>query len=124
MGASTGRRRKRGKWPGRVGWRGVVAGWRGFIAGTGWRRERGKKEVPGKVGWLRVVAGSRGDREGNNGWYWYGIDCSIPSVLSSIRECPRWLRPATVDVPHSAGLTDGLLNVNALVERKRPLICV
>lgn len=44
--------------------------------------------------------------------------------MSSVQAWPRWLRPSTVDVPDNAGRTDGLLNVNALVKRKRPLIYV
>ncbi|XXG48597.1 hypothetical protein AAC387_Pa02g2998 [Persea americana] len=83
-------------------------------------------EIPTLCSCLNQCSGNGYCRGGfcqcNTGWY--GIDCSIPSVLSSIREWPRWLRPATVDVPHSTGLTDGLLNVNALVKRKRPLIYV
>ncbi|XP_058073601.1 uncharacterized protein LOC131222515 [Magnolia sinica] len=54
---------------------------------------------------------------------WYGIDCSIPSVLSSMREWPRWLQPATVSLADTH-LTGDLLNVNALVKKKRPLIYV
>lgn len=55
---------------------------------------------------------------------WYGSDCSIPSVLSSVREWPRWLRPARVDVPDNADLTASLVNLNAVVKKKRPLIYV
>ncbi|KAF8398413.1 hypothetical protein HHK36_017340 [Tetracentron sinense] len=59
--------------------------------------------------------------ECHNGWY--GTDCSIPSVLSSVREWPQWLRPAKVDIP-DAHLTGNLVNINAVVEKKRPLIYV
>uniref|UniRef100_A0A5B6Z8Z3 EGF-like domain-containing protein n=1 Tax=Davidia involucrata TaxID=16924 RepID=A0A5B6Z8Z3_DAVIN len=55
---------------------------------------------------------------------WYGTDCSIPSVLSSIREWPRWLRPAHISVPDDAQYTGNLVNLNAVVEKKRPLIYV
>ncbi|KAI7997999.1 putative glucuronosyltransferase Os01g0926700 [Camellia lanceoleosa] len=58
----------------------------------------------------------------DNGWY--GIDCSIPSVLSVIRDWPQWLRPAQVDVPDSPQHVGNLLNLNAVVEKKRPLIYV
>ncbi|KAL5981976.1 hypothetical protein ACLOJK_016043 [Asimina triloba] len=49
---------------------------------------------------------------------------SIPSIWSSIREWPRWLRPATVSLPDNVSLTGDVPNVNALVKRKRPLIYV
>ncbi|KAK6124647.1 hypothetical protein DH2020_041611 [Rehmannia glutinosa] len=55
---------------------------------------------------------------------WYGVDCSIPSVISSIREWPKWLRPANINVPDSARLTGNLVNLNAVVQKKRPLIYV
>ncbi|KAM1109532.1 hypothetical protein EV2_009258 [Malus domestica] len=58
----------------------------------------------------------------NNGWY--GIDCSIPSVASSVREWPQWLRPAQVDVPDSSHLPGKVDNLNAVVKKKRPLIYV
>ncbi|KAL6953064.1 adenylosuccinate synthase, partial [Sarracenia purpurea var. burkii] len=58
----------------------------------------------------------------NNGWY--GIDCSIPSILSSIREWPQWLRPAQVNVPDGAQHVGNLVNLNAVVEKKRPLVYV
>ncbi|CAN6577068.1 unnamed protein product [Malus baccata var. baccata] len=60
--------------------------------------------------------------ECNNGWY--GIDCSIPSVASSVREWPQWLRPAQVDVPDSSHLPGKVDNLNAVVKKKRPLIYV
>ncbi|XP_028761555.1 uncharacterized protein LOC114720110 [Neltuma alba] len=58
----------------------------------------------------------------NNGWY--GVDCSIPSVSSSIREWPSWLRPAQVDVPENLHFEGRKVNHNATVEKKRPLIYV
>ncbi|KAH0972022.1 hypothetical protein GBA52_024178 [Prunus armeniaca] len=58
----------------------------------------------------------------DNGWY--GIDCSIPSVASSVREWPQWLRPAQVDVPDSSHLPGKVVNLNAVVKKKRPLIYV
>ncbi|ONH95379.1 hypothetical protein PRUPE_7G067200 [Prunus persica] len=58
----------------------------------------------------------------DNGWY--GIDCSIPSVTSSVREWPQWLRPAQVDVPDSSHLPGKVVNLNAVVKKKRPLIYV
>ncbi|XP_050227450.1 uncharacterized protein LOC126677057 [Mercurialis annua] len=58
----------------------------------------------------------------DNGWY--GTDCSIPSVLSSVSKWPQWLRPALLDVPDNANLTQKLVNLNAAVEKKRPLIYI
>ncbi|XP_047311326.1 uncharacterized protein LOC124914762 [Impatiens glandulifera] len=55
---------------------------------------------------------------------WFGIDCSIPSVVPSIKDLPRWLRPAQIDVPANTNLTGDILNINAIVEKKRPLIYV
>ncbi|CAA0812736.1 exostosin family protein [Striga hermonthica] len=56
---------------------------------------------------------------------WYGVDCSTPSVLSSITEWPEWLRPANVNVPEGAQLTrKNLVNLSAVVHKKRPLIYV
>ncbi|XP_047315383.1 uncharacterized protein LOC124919231 [Impatiens glandulifera] len=55
---------------------------------------------------------------------WFGTDCSIPSVMSSIKEWPQWLRPAHIDVPDSTNLTRDILNLNAIVEKKRPLVYV
>ncbi|KAK6941847.1 EGF-like domain, extracellular [Dillenia turbinata] len=53
---------------------------------------------------------------------WYGTDCSIPSVVSSVNEWPRWLRPAHLDVPDT--LHGNIINLNAVVKKKRPLIYV
>ncbi|KAF5945011.1 hypothetical protein HYC85_015239 [Camellia sinensis] len=58
----------------------------------------------------------------DNGWY--GIDCSISSVLSVIRDWLQWLRPVQVDVPDSPQHVGNLVNLNAMVEKKRPLIYV
>ncbi|KAM2229953.1 hypothetical protein ACFX1S_014417 [Malus domestica] len=58
----------------------------------------------------------------NSGWY--GTDCSIPSVASSVREWPQWLRPAQVDIPDSSHLPGKVDNLNAVVKKKRPLIYV
>ncbi|XP_010265756.1 PREDICTED: uncharacterized protein LOC104603432 isoform X1 [Nelumbo nucifera] len=55
---------------------------------------------------------------------WYGTDCSIPSVLSSLREWPQWIRPATVDLPDNAHPSRDLINMKATVTKKRPLIYV
>lgn len=55
---------------------------------------------------------------------WYGTDCSIPSVTSSVREWPQWLRPAQLDVPDNAHLTGKLVDLNAVVKKKRPLIYI
>ncbi|KAK1288944.1 putative glucuronoxylan glucuronosyltransferase F8H [Acorus calamus] len=55
---------------------------------------------------------------------WYGVDCSIPSVLSPIGEWPKWLQPATLDVPVEAPITSDLVNIKAEVKKKRPLIYV
>ncbi|XP_057982420.1 uncharacterized protein LOC131167642 isoform X2 [Malania oleifera] len=60
--------------------------------------------------------------ECHNGWY--GTDCSIPSVLSSMSEWPQWLRPAHVYIPDNTQLAGSLVNLNALVKKKRPLIYV
>lgn len=55
---------------------------------------------------------------------WYGVDCSVPSVWSSIAEWPRWLRPGHLDVPESTQLTESLSILNAVVPKKRPLIYI
>lgn len=55
---------------------------------------------------------------------WYGVDCSIPSVFSSIRDWPRWLRPAQVDIPGNADLGESIASLNAEVMKRRPLIYV
>ncbi|OWM67216.1 hypothetical protein CDL15_Pgr000668 [Punica granatum] len=55
---------------------------------------------------------------------WYGTDCSSPSVLSTLREWPRWLSPAAIEVPPNPQLLGTLVNLNASVRKKRPLIYV
>ncbi|WCJ33921.1 exostosin family protein [Euphorbia peplus] len=55
---------------------------------------------------------------------WYGTDCSIPSVLSSVSEWPRWLRPAQLDLPELVHHDKKLVHLNAAVSKKRPLIYV
>lgn len=55
---------------------------------------------------------------------WYGADCSIPSVVSSVGDWPRWLRPAQIEVPTNKNLTGTLVRLNTSLRRKRPLIYV
>ncbi|CAJ1967532.1 unnamed protein product [Sphenostylis stenocarpa] len=55
---------------------------------------------------------------------WYGVDCSMPSVISSIREWPTWLRPARVDIADDAHSNGKIINLNAVVAKKRPLIYI
>ncbi|KAL8142927.1 hypothetical protein V2J09_015959 [Rumex salicifolius] len=55
---------------------------------------------------------------------WYGVDCSSPSVFSSIKEWPRWLLPAQVDVPGSVNDFYNITSLSATVKKKRPLIYV
>ncbi|KAM7271751.1 hypothetical protein ACFE04_030965 [Oxalis oulophora] len=55
---------------------------------------------------------------------WYGTDCSVPSVVSSVREWPQWLRPAQLNVPENTRMTGSLTNLNAIVKKRRPLIYV
>ncbi|KAF6158610.1 hypothetical protein GIB67_040124 [Kingdonia uniflora] len=54
---------------------------------------------------------------------WYGTDCSVPSVMSSVRDWPEWLRPAKIEVPHRLP-GENLQTYKALVKKKRPLIYV
>ncbi|KAJ8437541.1 hypothetical protein Cgig2_027616 [Carnegiea gigantea] len=49
---------------------------------------------------------------------------SIPSAFSSIRDWPRWLRPAQVDIPGNADLGESIASLNAEVMKRRPLIYV
>ncbi|CAH9062866.1 unnamed protein product [Cuscuta europaea] len=51
---------------------------------------------------------------------WFGTDCSVPSVLTSIIDWPKWLRPAKVTVPNNLNP----VTVEAMVEKRRPLIYV
>ncbi|KAJ7976815.1 exostosin family protein [Quillaja saponaria] len=55
---------------------------------------------------------------------WYGADCSIPSIVSSMREWPSWLRPARVHIPANGHLFGKVVKLNAIVTKKRPLIYV
>ncbi|PON91690.1 Exostosin-like [Trema orientale] len=55
---------------------------------------------------------------------WYGVDCTVPSVISSIREWPQWLLPAQIDVPDSLHFGRKVVNLNAIVKKKRPLVYV
>ncbi|KAF5747987.1 Exostosin family protein isoform 1 [Tripterygium wilfordii] len=59
--------------------------------------------------------------ECDNGWY--GADCSVPSVFSSIKGWPRWLQPAQVDIPDMQ-LMGSPFSLNAVVKKKRPLIYI
>ncbi|XP_057849591.2 uncharacterized protein LOC131060391 isoform X2 [Cryptomeria japonica] len=55
---------------------------------------------------------------------WYGIDCSIPSIASSIQEWPQWLLPATVQIPNGMFVGEKLNGIQAVVTKKRPLIYI
>ncbi|KAE9613064.1 putative EGF-like domain, exostosin [Lupinus albus] len=55
---------------------------------------------------------------------WYGVDCSIPSVISSTREWPSWLLSTRVDVPNNFHDSGKNVNLNVVVTKKRPLIYV
>lgn len=44
--------------------------------------------------------------------------------MSSIREWPQWLLPAHLEVPDSLHLRKKVVNLNAIVKKKRPLIYV
>ncbi|KAF7055411.1 hypothetical protein CFC21_062940 [Triticum aestivum] len=54
---------------------------------------------------------------------YFGIDCSIPSAYSVAYEWPSWLQ-APVNLPDLKNLSNIPINVNAVVEKKRPLIYV
>ena len=54
---------------------------------------------------------------------YFGIDCSIPSAYSVAYEWPSWLQPP-VNLPDLKNLSNIPINVNAIVEKKRPLIYV
>lgn len=45
-------------------------------------------------------------------------------MTSSVREWPRWLRPAQLDIPAKENITRDFVNLNATVKKKRPLIYV
>ncbi|KAL3637263.1 hypothetical protein CASFOL_019562 [Castilleja foliolosa] len=55
---------------------------------------------------------------------WYGVDCSVPSFLSSIGQWPKWLQPAKISFSDSGRPTRNLVNLKAIVQKKRPLIYV
>nr|GLL24593.1 uncharacterized protein LOC109150988 [Ipomoea trifida] len=55
---------------------------------------------------------------------WFGADCSAPSVLSSIGDWPKWLRPAKINIPDNVNATGNPVNIEAVVEKRRPLIYV
>lgn len=54
---------------------------------------------------------------------WYGVDCSIPSISSPLKEWPSWLRSATVHVPDGR-FGDDYHSIRAVVKKKRPLIYI
>nr|ACN39924.1 unknown [Picea sitchensis] len=54
---------------------------------------------------------------------WYGVDCSIPSISSPLKEWPQWLRSATVHLPDGR-LGDDYHSIRAVVKKKRPLIYI
>lgn len=54
---------------------------------------------------------------------WYGVDCSIPSISSPLKEWPQWLRSATVHVPDGR-FGDDYHSIRAVVKKKRPLIYI
>ncbi|CAM8969990.1 hypothetical protein QQ045_005687 [Rhodiola kirilowii] len=58
----------------------------------------------------------------DNGWY--GSDCSTPSISSSVLKWPLWLRPAHVTMPTATQVSGSVLDFNAVVKRRRPLIYV
>ncbi|KAL5137596.1 putative glucuronoxylan glucuronosyltransferase F8H [Glycine soja] len=58
----------------------------------------------------------------DNGWY--GVDCSMPSVISSIKEWPSWLRPARIHIADDTHANEKMINLNAVVAKKRPLVYV
>lgn len=45
-------------------------------------------------------------------------------MASSVREWPQWLRPAQVNIPDNSHLAGKVVNLNAVVKKKRPLIYV
>lgn len=83
-------------------------------------------EVPVESTCINQCAGHGHCRGGfcqcDNGWF--GVDCSIPSASMSIMNWPRWLRPAQVTVPDSKDQTGNTVYLNAIVEKRRPLIYV
>ncbi|KAL5708110.1 adenylosuccinate synthase [Ranunculus cassubicifolius] len=83
-------------------------------------------EIPVECSCLNQCSGHGHCRSGfcqcDSGWY--GTDCSVPSVLSSIQGWPQWLRPSTVHVPENTHLAKDQVNIAPVVEKKRPLIYV
>ncbi|XP_010516383.1 PREDICTED: uncharacterized protein LOC104792052 [Camelina sativa] len=55
---------------------------------------------------------------------WFGTDCSIPSTLSTVGEWPQWLRPAHLEVPSDKEVPGNIINLSAVVKKKRPLIYI
>uniref|UniRef100_A0A1J3DH65 Putative glucuronoxylan glucuronosyltransferase F8H n=1 Tax=Noccaea caerulescens TaxID=107243 RepID=A0A1J3DH65_NOCCA len=55
---------------------------------------------------------------------WFGTDCSVPSTLSTVGEWPQWLRPAHLEVPSEKNVPGSLVNLSAVVKKKRPLIYI
>ncbi|KAJ0961168.1 hypothetical protein J5N97_000852 [Dioscorea zingiberensis] len=55
---------------------------------------------------------------------WYGIDCSIPSALSPMREWPTWLQPKTDKFSDKLQLNSDSMSIKVVIEKKRPLIYV
>ncbi|XP_076900987.1 uncharacterized protein LOC143555293 [Bidens hawaiensis] len=58
----------------------------------------------------------------DNGWY--GVDCSIPSLYSSIRDWPQWLSPAQISIPDDGHVVGNMTGLKVGVEKKRPLIYI
>lgn len=55
---------------------------------------------------------------------WYGVDCSVPSVQTSVREWPQWLLPARIDVPDRLHVIEKSFNLKPTVNKRRPLIYI
>ncbi|KAL2630097.1 hypothetical protein R1flu_014783 [Riccia fluitans] len=54
---------------------------------------------------------------------WHGIDCSIPSSLSSFKSWPYWLMPGVVKRTDASGSWQDQ-SLQVLVEKRRPLIYI
>ncbi|KAL3687747.1 hypothetical protein R1sor_014056 [Riccia sorocarpa] len=54
---------------------------------------------------------------------WHGIDCSIPSSLSSLKSWPRWLVPRVVKRTNASDSWQEQ-NLQVTVEKRRPLIYI
>ncbi|KRH33103.1 hypothetical protein GLYMA_10G099700v4 [Glycine max] len=48
----------------------------------------------------------------------------MPSVISSIKEWPSWLRPARIHIADDTHANEKMINLNAVVAKKRPLVYV